>query len=193
MVSVASWSFWSWSVNKTARKGVEWLCGCERGLAMETADVSSNQTVLMLRMNKQHFNFFPFVRFSSLVFTHPNVQATLIILCSIENHRKKINSFFHTLLLQRLFSRYDDLDSSFFAAFSRASFKLAWEICHEISLVAGLGRIEVLVSLSSWAHSRHRHSSESEPKRRQFKVFRGLPNKQQRQEKVDFNFFKSTL
>jgi hypothetical protein len=35
------------------------------------------------------------------------VPATLIILCSIENHHKKINSFFHTLLVLVLFSRDD--------------------------------------------------------------------------------------
>lgn len=45
-----------------------------------------------------------------LLFTHPrtNVQTTLIISCSIENHHKKINSFFHTLLVLVLSSRYDD-------------------------------------------------------------------------------------
>ena len=37
-----------------------------------------------------------------LLFTHPNVQTTLIILCSIENHHKKINSF-STLLVLVLF------------------------------------------------------------------------------------------
>lgn len=74
---VASWSLCSRGVNKKRLErvsaGFVGVADSEKlgkqkhfRKAKETADVSSSQTVLALRMNKQHFNFFPFVRFSSL-------------------------------------------------------------------------------------------------------------------------------
>jgi hypothetical protein len=62
------------------------------------------------------------------------VPATLIILCSIENHHKKINSFFHTLLVLVLFSRDD---RSFHAGNFAIHFRLSWEIFFLLLLLEG--------------------------------------------------------
>jgi hypothetical protein len=67
------------------------------------------------------------------LFTHHR-STTLIILCSIENHHKKINSFFHTLLVLVLFSRDD---RSFHAGNFAIHFRLSWEIFFLLLLLEG--------------------------------------------------------
>lgn len=46
--------------------------------------------------------------------TRSSFFTTLIILCSIENHHKKINSYYHTLLILSLFSHNDRLFSGLY-------------------------------------------------------------------------------